>query len=137
MHPWILKEDQRKVLCSSRKIKTRTETKPCFYLIPTLTVGFENLSLQSKYDKALHYCIDRFSFCHDLEMKTLIILLSNCHSIFSSWGVKNLKWYLTPMELCSVLAVIYLYYIKTFLMIFQLGNLRKASIGRFCNKQQN
>lgn len=137
MHRWILKEDQRKVLCSSRKIKTRTETKPCFYLIPTLTVGCENLSLQSKYDKALHYCIDRSSFYHDLEMKTLIILLSNCHSIFSSWGGKNLKWYLTPMELCSVLAVIYLYYIKTFLMIFQLGNLRKASIGRFCNKQQN
>jgi hypothetical protein len=71
-------------LCSSRKIKIRTETKPCFYFISTLTVGCENLSLQSKYDKALHYCSDRSSFCHDLEMKTLIILLSNCHSISSS-----------------------------------------------------
>jgi hypothetical protein len=84
MHRRILKEDQREVLCSSRKIKAQTETKPCFYLILTLTVGCENLSLQSKYDKALHYCSDRSSFCHDLEMKTLIILLSNCHSISSS-----------------------------------------------------
>ena len=45
--------------------------------------------------------------------------------IFNSYGVM------------LIAAVIYLYYIKTFLMIFQLGNLRKASIGRFCNKQQN
>jgi hypothetical protein len=137
MHLWILKEDQWKVLCSSGKIKNRTETKSCFYSVPTLTVGCENLSLQSKYDKALHYCSDRSSFCHDLEMKTLIILLSNCHSISSSWGSKNLKWYLTPMELCSVLAIIYLYYIKTLLMIFQPGNLRKATISKIYNKRQN
>jgi hypothetical protein len=67
-----------------KKNQNSNGNKTCFYLIPTLTVGCENLSLQSKYDKALHYCSDRSSFCHDLEMKTLIILLSNCHSTSSS-----------------------------------------------------
>jgi hypothetical protein len=83
INPRILKEDRRKMLFSPGKIKTRTETKSCFY-DSTLTVGCESLSPQSKYDKALHYCSDRSSFCHDLEMKILIIPLSNCHSISSS-----------------------------------------------------
>jgi len=37
-----------------------------FDMILTLIVGCESLSLQSKYDKALRYCNDRSSFCHDL-----------------------------------------------------------------------
>ncbi len=54
-----------------------------FIMILPLTVARESLSLQNKYDKVLRYCIGRSSFCHDLKMKILIILLNNCHSISS------------------------------------------------------
>jgi hypothetical protein len=52
-------------------------------MILPLTVDFVSLSLQSKYDKALRYCIGGSSFCHDLKMKILIIPLNNCHSTSS------------------------------------------------------
>lgn len=54
-----------------------------FIMILPLTVDFVSLSLQSKYDKALRYCIGGSSFCHDLKMKILIIPLNNCHSTSS------------------------------------------------------
>ena len=54
-----------------------------FIMILPLTVGCASLSLQNKYDKALRYYIGRSSFCYDLKMKILIILLDNCHNISS------------------------------------------------------
>lgn len=64
------------------------ERKLTFIMILTLIVGCESLSLQSKCDKALHYCSDKSFFCRDLKMKILIIPLSNCHSTSSLWELK-------------------------------------------------
>jgi len=78
------KRRQTKAALLFRKNQDWNGNKTLFYYDSTLTVGYESLSLHSKYDKALHCCSDRSSFCHDLEMKILIIPLSNCHSISSS-----------------------------------------------------
>jgi hypothetical protein len=60
-------------------------TNLTFIMILLLTVGgCVSLSLQSKYYKALRYCIGRSSFCHDLKMKILISPLNNYHSTSSS-----------------------------------------------------
>jgi hypothetical protein len=65
------------------KLNLEQKQSLTFIMILPLTVGCVSLSLQSKYDKALRYCIGRSSFCHNLKMKILIILLNNCHSISS------------------------------------------------------
>jgi hypothetical protein len=65
------------------KSKLGQKESLAFIMILTLTVDCESLSLQSNYDKALHYCSDRSSSCRDLETKILIIPLSNCHNISS------------------------------------------------------
>jgi hypothetical protein len=72
-----------KINIPRRVVGNQQEGNLTFIMILPLTVGCVNLSLQNKNDKALRYCIDRSSFCHDLKMKILIILLNNCHSISS------------------------------------------------------